>query len=320
MNLRKLAHLLAVVESRNMRVAAEAVHLSQPALSRSLKSLEDELGITLLDRAYGRILPTGYSEPVLQHIRNLSAEGRALRETVRRLKGLEEGSIRVGFGPFTAATALRPIARDLVSRYPNLRLHIELASSPLLIELLHEDRLDLVVCDSRYLEDGDLAVTRLPKQPVGFLAGRDHPLHSRGRIGLEELKSFPIGAPKLPVELLTAFRDHGFDDFPSVACEEVRLLLELATCTPLVVMVPQVVIDTLLEARELVALPVDVPFDPYAYPCIIHGRAKTLGPAASLLIRLVQQQLAQVPDPRRTATRRVRSSAGATARKARPAQ
>lgn len=306
MNIRKLSHFLAVIESRNMRTAAESVHLSQPALSRSLKSLEDELGIPLLDRAYGRIAPTAYSAPVVEHIRKLTAEARALQESVRRLKGLEEGEIRVGFGPFAAATALRPVASDLVSRYPKLGLRIELTNSPLLIELLKQDRLDLVVCDSRYLVDGDVTVIRLPKQPIAFAAGRHHPLHRhQGRIRLEELKGHPIGAPTLPPELLVTFREHGLENFPNVGCDEMRVLLELAATTSLVALVPQLVVDSLWDHQEVAALPVSIPFDPYAHPCILHARGRTLGPAASLLIKLVQERLSQAPRGHRSGARQV---------------
>jgi DNA-binding transcriptional LysR family regulator len=313
MNLRKLSHFLAVVETRSLRAAAESVHLSQPALSRSLKSLEDELGIPLLDRAYGRITPTAYSTPVLEHIRKLASEGRALREAVRRLKGLEEGEIRVGFGPFAAAVALRQVGADLVSRYPKLALHIELTNSPLLIELLQQDRLDLVVCDSRYLVEGedDMTVIPLGKQKVAFVAGRQNPLHARkGRYRLEDLKGHPIGAPTLPAELLAAFREHGFEDVPNVACDEIRVLVELAASTPLVIMVPQLVVDRLGQDHDVAALPVSIPFDPYAYPCIIHARGRTLGPATSLLIKLVQERLSQAPLTGNAAATRLKNGAG----------
>lgn len=290
MNLRKLSHLLAVLEARNLRAAADAVHLSQPALSRSLKSLEDELGIPLLDRAYGRVVPTAYSGPVLEHIRKLMSEARALRESVRRLKGLEEGELRVGFGPLAAAIALESVITDIVSRHPALTLHIELTNSPLLIELLKEDRLDLVVCDSRYVIEDDMSWIRLSSQPFAFAVQRDHPLlQYKGTLPLKGLKGYPLGAPTLPLDLMAQMRDHGL--VPQIVCDDMRSLLQLVSTTQAVVMLPQLVVHKLGAARGLLALPVKAPFDLFATPCVLTAKGRTPGPAATLAIELLKQHL-----------------------------
>lgn len=292
MNLRKFSHFLAVVESRSFRKASEAVHLSQPALSRSLKSLEDELGIPLLDRAYGRIVPTAYSQPIVDHIRRMTAEARALEESVRRIKGLEEGEIGIGFGPFAAATALAPVMRDLVARYPKLRVRIEVANSGLLLELLRQDRLDLVVGDSRYLIDPEnVTAIKLPKQLIAVVAGRGNELVRRsGKLTWADLKGRSTGAPTLPSELLRLIKDQGLPDFPTVTCDDMRVLLELAENTELIALVPQLVVDERAGQSALVALRMPMPFDRYAYPCIMHTRGRTLGPAATLLTQLVSER------------------------------
>ncbi|QDL39472.1 LysR family transcriptional regulator [Rhodoferax sediminis] len=289
MNLRKFAHFLAVVENRSFRKACEAVHLSQPALSRSLKSLEDELGIPLLDRAYGRIVPTAYSKPIVDHIRRMTAEARALEESVRRIKGLEEGEIGIGFGPFAAATALPSVMREMVSRYPKLRLRVEIANSGLLLELLSQDRLDLVVGDSRYSADPDeISVIQMSKQEIAMVTRRDHALARRaGRLTLADLKDQTTGAPTLPPDLLRSFKGHGLADFPTLTCDDMRVLAELAENTQLIALVPQLVVDELAGRNTLTVLRVSTPFDRYAYPCIMHTRGRTPGPAATLAIELV---------------------------------
>lgn len=316
MNLRKLNHLLAVLETRNLRAAAEAVHLSQPALSRSLQSLEDEVGIPLLDRAYGKVTPASYSEPVVDHIRRLVSEARALKESVRRIKGLEKGEIRVGFGPFAAATVLPPVASELIKRHPKLSLRLELANSPLLIELLLQGRLDLVVCDSRYVREEDaLSIIRLPKQRMAFVVGRHNPLCQRKGLSLEDLNGHPIGSPTLLPEMTAAFRSRGFTEVPTVACDQIRVLLHLAANTSLVAIVPELLLESEPAAVEsLVALQIKVPFDPFSDPCILHDRGRLLGPAATLLVRLIQEECAS-PAP----TRARKRARGKTVGQRRPA-
>lgn len=293
MNLRKFHHLLAVIDNQNMRAAAEAVHLSQPALSRSLKSLEDELGITLLDRSYGKVLPTAYSAQVIQHIRSVTSEARALSELVRRIKGLDEGEIRIGIGPF-AATVLGSIIRELVERHPQLSLQIQVRHPTLLIEFLLQGRLDLIVCDSRYLEDeGIFSSIRLPGQPLAFAASHDHPLRQREGLQLSHLSGYPIFGPFLPTEWLTALRSLGLNYAPGVDCDDTNLLLELAATTKAVVFLPELAISSAnAKSWKVAGLPLELPIEPYSHPCIFHRHGKTLGPASTLLINLIRDSFA----------------------------
>ncbi|MNU05239.1 hypothetical protein D3C72_2499700 [compost metagenome] len=68
-----------------------------------------------------------------------------------------------------------------------------------------------------------------------------------------------------------------------------RVLVELAENTQLIALVPQLVVDALAGRNTLTVLDVSTPFDRYAYPCIMHTRGRTLGPAAALVSDLVRQ-------------------------------
>ncbi|MBZ0224698.1 MAG: LysR family transcriptional regulator [Comamonas sp.] len=289
MNLRKFFHLLAVIESGSFRKAAEEVHLSQPALTRSLASLEEELGVTLLDRSYGRVVPTSYAQPIVDHIRRISSESRALKESVRRIKGLEEGEIRIGFGPFAAATALCPVMNGVVSRHPRLRVGVEIANSGLLLELLQQDRLDIVVGDSRYLEKPDgVQVMELQQQEIAIVIHRDHRLAEHDEpLSLQALRHHTSGAPTLPIELQRAFLAQGLPDFPTVTCDDMRVLIEMAEAGSLVVLVPRLVVRELTNHDVLRVLPLPMPISRYTKPCIMYARGRTLGPAGTLLVRLI---------------------------------
>lgn len=300
MNLRKFSHLLAVVENSSFRKAAEEVHLSQPALTRSLASLEEELGITLLDRSYGRVVPTTYAQPIFDHIRRIASESRALKESVRRIKGLEEGEIRIGFGPFAAATALCPVMSEVVLRYPRLRVGVEIANSGLLLELLQQDRLDIVVGDSRYLQDPEgISIIELQQQEIAIAAHRDHSLvQFRGPLSLQTLKAHTTGAPTLPSDLQKAFAAQGLQDFPTMTCDDMRVLIELAEAGSLVVLVPRLVVQELTDRNSLSVLQLPMPISRYTKPCIMHARGRSLGPAGTLLVQLISHWFgARSPDP-----------------------
>ena len=87
MELRRLRHLIAVVEHGSFSRAAEAVHLTQPALSRSIQALEAEVGTAVLERNRGAIEPTDVGRLLLTHARQLDSATRDLERDIALTQG-----------------------------------------------------------------------------------------------------------------------------------------------------------------------------------------------------------------------------------------
>ena len=105
MELRQLRHLIAVVEHGSFSRAAEAVHLTQPALSRSIQALEAEVGAAVLERNRGAIEPTDVGRLLLTHARQLDSATRDLERDIALTQGLELGELRIGVGRIGNSTA-----------------------------------------------------------------------------------------------------------------------------------------------------------------------------------------------------------------------
>ena len=99
MDFQKLKHLLAVVEHGTFSRAAEAVNLSQPALSRSIQALETELGLPLLDRGTRRLRLTAYGACAVERARRMRHEETELQRELKRMHGGESGSLNIGLSP-----------------------------------------------------------------------------------------------------------------------------------------------------------------------------------------------------------------------------
>ena len=106
MDSQKLKHLLAIVEHGTFSDAARAVHLTQPALSRSIRSLEDELKAQLFDRGARRARLTVFGELVAERARRIRLEMTQLQRDMELLRGAQEGQLNVGFsrGPSCGAS------------------------------------------------------------------------------------------------------------------------------------------------------------------------------------------------------------------------
>jgi DNA-binding transcriptional LysR family regulator len=210
MQLRQLAHLVALAEQGSFGRAAEAVHLSQPALSRSIDSLEEDLGARLVDRVYGQVRFTAAGELVLARARELVADAELVRRDVAQLQGLAIGSLNVGMGPFAANMLGRLVLSQLMRRHPQLAIQVDLADANELAERLHRREIDLFIADTRDLKkQPGLSMKRLPNVPVSFFVAPGHPLLAKEGVTLDQALDFPVGQPATARRCERAFRQAG---------------------------------------------------------------------------------------------------------------
>ena len=98
MNTRQLRHFLAVLDLGSLSAAAEVVHLSLPALSRSLRSLEDELRVPLFDRQDRRLRPTPYALLYAERARRIVFDEKEGARSLALMHAGELGSLHFGMG------------------------------------------------------------------------------------------------------------------------------------------------------------------------------------------------------------------------------
>src|SRR6478736_788962 len=145
MNLRDLRYLVALADLRHFGKAAEACHVSQPTLSTQVRKLEEELGVSLVERAPRHVMLTPAGLDIAMRARRVLAEVEQMRETARRTADPEAGSIRLGMFP-TLGPYLLPHAVPLLrSRFPRLELLLIEEKTEALLALLREGRIDAAV-------------------------------------------------------------------------------------------------------------------------------------------------------------------------------
>lgn len=124
MNLQRLRHFSAVVRCRSFLKAAEELGISQPALSKSVRALEREVGSRLVERGRFGAVPTTFGEALVRHAGSIEAELRSAREEISALRSASKGHVRVGCGP-SEATRLLPMALErLCGQAPGIRVTV----------------------------------------------------------------------------------------------------------------------------------------------------------------------------------------------------
>jgi len=144
MDMRQLRHLLAAAEHGNMLRAAGFVHISQPALSKSIQNLEAELGVQLLDRGPRGVTPTIYGAALLKHARLLLNEGEQAVAEIGAIKDGHLGHLRLGVANF-AIHFLPAVLAKLLASQPGLSFDIVDGAYEGLTALVREGALDAVV-------------------------------------------------------------------------------------------------------------------------------------------------------------------------------
>ena len=172
--LRHLRYFVAVAEELHFTRAAQRVHIAQQPLSAAIARLEQQLGVTLLERTTRRVQLTEAGEALLEPARAaLRAVDEALAAAQAAGRG-EAGDLSVGLSS-GAWYGLEPLFDAVRERHPQLRLHVRQQSTRPLLDDLRAGRLDVAV--GLCVQDpGGLAIQRLKDEPVFLAVPGDHPL------------------------------------------------------------------------------------------------------------------------------------------------
>ena len=175
--LRLIRHAQALGEHRNYARAAESLNLTQPTLSRSIATLERQLGVRLFDRSHKGVTPTAFGRLLLERGERLLRDESDLRREMGMLSGLVEGTLAVAAGPYVAETSVASAIARVARAHPGIKVTFLSADPAQVVSDVLEGRVDVGVADIAGLDrDARLLVQSLPTKRV-FLACRpDHPL------------------------------------------------------------------------------------------------------------------------------------------------
>ena len=186
MNLRDLRYLIALADLRHFGKAAEACFVSQPTLSTQVRKLEEELGVSLVERAPRKLMLTAAGQDVVLRARQIVAEVEEMRESARRSRDPEAGSLRLGVFPTLGPYLLPHVVPQLRERFPQLELLLVEEKSDVLLARLREGKLDASLL-ALPLHDEQLHVEFLFEEPFVLAAPRQHPLASQSSLTMAQL-------------------------------------------------------------------------------------------------------------------------------------
>lgn len=200
MELRQLRYLVALADERHFTRAAARSQVAQPALSQQISKLEDEVGVTLVDRTTRRVHLTEAGELLAGHARRVLAELDDARAELEQLTGLVAGRVTIGLTQTPGPLDLVRLLADFHTRHPGVELTVREGLSTTLADALRDDQLDLAFLS--IVEERDrrgLELHELAAEPLVLALPEAHRLAGRARLRVadlrdEQLIAFPAGA------------------------------------------------------------------------------------------------------------------------------
>src|SRR6185369_4844638 len=188
MRLSQLRDFLSILEAGSVRGAARRLDVSQPALTKSLRQLELELGIKLFQRTPTGVIPTRFGKALSVRARSVRAELRKAEEELGKLAGDERGSVAFGVGTVVTVVMVPQAIRQFRTQFPQARVRIMEGLPHVLLPLVRDETLDLVVgARPSGPIDSVFHFRPLFRSPRAVVARKGHPLANAG--SLTELAS-----------------------------------------------------------------------------------------------------------------------------------
>jgi len=294
-DLRLLTGFVTVVDHGSLGRAAEALHMTQPALSRMIKRLENQLGAPLFDRETTGMALTGFGQALLPRARLLVSDASHLMEDARAMKGLGRGTLRIGAIASVAATLLPLAIVRLMRQAPDIRVQLLEGVEDRLAAALMDGEIDIAIA-------GEIAQSSQIMQTGGAIAGDDygvvaapgHRLAGAGPVTVEQLLDHPWVMPPMDASPRQAFEGviSALGHAPPIAHVETRSISAMKALVahgPFLAWLPRPVYLGEERAGQLVSLEVP-PLAVRRHFRLYRRRHGVLSPAANCLLDVLRQQ------------------------------
>ena len=264
LKLRQLQHLLALEQHGSFVQAATALHITQPALSRSIQALEAQVGAPLFLREGHGVAPTDLGRVLLTHAREITRLSDSLQQVIGR-QALGQQHLTLGAGPMPSYTIVGPAMARFMQLQAHVTVRVDIRNWDELLLRLRSHELDMFVAEiSTLLAEDDLHVLPMARHPLCFVVRPDHALAGQATVDMGQVFRYPLLSPsRVPPRLLepvmaalaqAAGPGKKAKPFPALVCPELSVLKQVVASTDAIMASTLCCVRTELERGELAVL------------------------------------------------------------------
>lgn len=305
-DIRLLRHAAALASEGSFAKAARVVHLSQPALSRSIQELERRAGMgPLFERSRSGIVPTDVGQIFLHYAAKVLAAAGDLSREMDLVKGLDAGELVIGAGIFPSRLFMDRALSRLLKPGSALRIRVVQDHGAGILARLRRREIDVGVVDTRVVgASADVQARELSTHQGLLVARHGHPLSRKKNIQIEDVVAYPlISSPAAHAGLAAQSQTHPALRqntshllarwIPAVTIEDVTLMKQIVAATDAVTLLSAYLVRDEVTEERLIVLPFAMPWLKVSFS-ILHLAHRTLSPLGEAFARHVIEADAQV--------------------------
>jgi DNA-binding transcriptional LysR family regulator len=292
MDLRKLRHAVALARHLNFTKAADALNLTQSALSRSIQALEDECQLRLFDRNRNVVAITAAGRELVRHAQGLLRKEAELKEMVSHVARGDGGSVALGMAPLASRTLLAPLMSEMIAN-PGFHATVTIGAPKKLLPMLLDESAHICVCTGRELLPQALfASVPLARFPISVVVRAGHPLTRLTSVTPSDLDQYPLLRTRsfeMDDDDDPATLDEGLQKMPVLAIEDYDVLMQITSTSDAVWVTSPISAREWILNGTLSQIPISwLSETPYAHMTAYYLKNRTLSPTAQrILARLV---------------------------------
>ena len=294
MDVHALRTFVEVARQQGFTRASETLHVTQPAISKAVKALEEELGTPLLHRERRRVRLTEAGRVVLERAQGILDALRGIEEEVVEVAALRRGRLRLGMPPIVGVTFFPPVLAEFHQAYPGVLLELREEGSHHIESLVMDRELDV---GAVVLPTDEKAFGTLPfvRDELRAVLHADHPLARRPQVALRDLAGTPfvLYRPEFALHghILEACRRAGFR--PTVVSESSHwdFIVAMVAANIGLALLPSTICRQ-LDPRQVRSVPMTAPLIPWNV-ALIWRKDRQLPPATRAWLELAQRRLVE---------------------------
>ena len=233
MDLPHLRHFIALADSLHFGQAAKTLGIAQPALSQSIKRLEQTIGVTLFERSRRQVALTPAGKVLLQEGREVIARAELALSLTRRAAAEELDTLRIGFAPWALMRSLPRAVRNFQARWPGVSVQLDELASKRQILGLRDGSLDLGVINVHAVDARGLDTRVVEKSRIMAAVPSAWPIAKKKQVGMADLAKLPFilfphsWSPHFYATVMSACRKAGFTPNVTQKARQTHVMLNM---------------------------------------------------------------------------------------------